>query len=122
MERSLHCTFNELQRRSGERHENLPADDADRYPFDSRSLHLGSGTAVENAASVIAVVVFSPAWRRSKRGQRQCSSSGQNVLCSRIWHSWRIIEQQSRVERGRRPPAFNGTNQYPDRGRGGVAM
>jgi hypothetical protein len=58
MERSLHCTFNELQRRSGERHENLPADDADRYPFDSRSLHLGSGTAIENAASVIAVVVF----------------------------------------------------------------
>jgi hypothetical protein len=41
---------------SGERHENLSADDADRYTFDRDSLHFGARTAIENASAMIALL------------------------------------------------------------------
>jgi hypothetical protein len=46
MERLLHRSGCELQWRSGESHENLSAGDADRYPFDSHSLHFGAKAAI----------------------------------------------------------------------------
>ena len=41
-----------VQRCSGERHEDLPADDADRHPFDGNSLHFRTGTAVGNPPAI----------------------------------------------------------------------
>jgi len=35
---------------AGEKHENLSADDADRYAFDRDSLHFSASAAVENAS------------------------------------------------------------------------
>jgi hypothetical protein len=48
MERLLHCGGDWLQWCSGEKHENLSADGADRYTFDRNSLHF-SARAIENA-------------------------------------------------------------------------
>jgi hypothetical protein len=45
-----------LQWGSGERHENLSADDADRYTFDRDSLHFRARTAIENASAIIALL------------------------------------------------------------------
>src|ERR1700686_507710 len=50
---ALRCLIR-LQWGSGARHENLPADGADRYTFDRDSLHFGAETAVENAAAITA--------------------------------------------------------------------
>jgi hypothetical protein len=41
-----------LQRRSGERHENLSAGDADWRTFDGDSLHFRTGSTLGNASAV----------------------------------------------------------------------
>jgi hypothetical protein len=45
-----------LRWRSGERHENLSAGDADRYTFDGDSLHFSARTALENASLIDALL------------------------------------------------------------------
>jgi hypothetical protein len=52
MERLLHCLAIGLQWSSGERHENLPADGADRYPFGRNTLHFSARIGVEKASAI----------------------------------------------------------------------
>jgi hypothetical protein len=61
MERLLHCGRNQaatgavikrLQRCSGEKHEDLSADDAHWCTFDRDSLHFRAGAAIEDASAI----------------------------------------------------------------------
>jgi hypothetical protein len=49
-------SFAKLQRCSGERHENLPADGADRYTFDRDSLHFSARAEIENASAITSLL------------------------------------------------------------------
>jgi hypothetical protein len=64
---SLHChscewnvfcfaVFFRLQRCSGESHESLSADVADRYPVDCDSLHFSARTAVEDTSAITGIL------------------------------------------------------------------
>jgi hypothetical protein len=57
-ERNAFCSavIIRLRWRSGERHENLSAGDADRYTFDGDSLHFSARTALENASLIDALL------------------------------------------------------------------
>jgi hypothetical protein len=54
MERLLHCS-QLLQRRGGERHENLSVDAADRHAFDRDSLHFSARTGLQTASMIAAL-------------------------------------------------------------------